>query len=244
MCYPRSARGPEGLVVSVRMNITTVVAEVHCTCISLDSQAASSSKARAVSDSTDDSDDDGDSQDDDEDGGLDDSAHLDKFMDMHDFDCPSAANKKHGQVVSFLKVALVQGAEIQTQLAGLEESIASIKTARPSEPAQGHAQPAQSISQSFLADCWYNKAANAMFHMPLYQVKAVVSSRVKTGNAVVSVDEMMRRSERPERTWAAVKTLQPPSGNSTVCTTRRSSMRALPFAHSATNGNKRPSCCC
>ena len=226
------------------MNITTVVAEVHCTCISLDSQAASSSKARAVSDSTDDSDDDGDSQDDDEDGGLEDSAHLDKFMDMHDFDCPSAANKKHGQVVSFLKVALVQGAEIQTQLAGLEESIASIKTARPSEPAQGHAQPAQSISQSFLADCWYNKAANAMFHMPLYQVKAVVSSRVKTGNAVVSVDEMMSRSERPERTWAAVKTLQPPSGNSTVCTTRRSSMRALPFAHSATNGNKRPSCCC
>ena len=226
------------------MNITTVVAEVHCTCISLDSQAASSSKARAVSDSTDDSDDDGDSQDDDEDGGLEDSAHLDKFMDMHDFDCPSAANKKHGQVVSFLKVALVQGAEIQTQLAGLEESIASIKTARPSEPAQGHAQPAQSISQSFLADCWYNKAANAMFHMPLYQVKAVVSSRVKTGNAVVSVDEMMSRSERPERTWAVVKTLQPPSGNSTVCTTRRSSMRALPFAHSATNGNKWPSCCC
>ena len=226
------------------MNITTVVAEVHCTCISLDSQAASSSKARAVSDSTDDSDDDGDSQDDDEDGGLEDSAHLGKFMDMHDFDCPSAANKKHGQVVSFLKVALVQGAEIQTQLAGLEESIASIKTARPSEPAQGHAQPAQSISQSFLADCWYNKAANAMFHMPLYQVKAVVSSRVKTGNAVVSVDEMMSRSERPERTWAAVKTLQPPSGNSTVCTTRRSSMRALPFAHSATNGNKWPSCCC
>ena len=226
------------------MNITTVVAEVHCTCISLDSQAASSSKARAVSDSTDDSDVDGDSQDDDEDGGLEDSAHLDKFMDMHDFDCPSAANKKHGQVVSFLKVALVQGAEIQTQLAGLEESIASIKTARPSEPAQGHAQPAQSISSSFLAD-WYNKAANAMFHMPLYQVKAVVSSRVKTGNAVVSVDEMMSRSERPERTWAAVKTLQPPSGNSTVCTTRRSSMRALPFAHSATtNGNKRPSCCC
>ena len=230
--------------MSVRMNITTVVAEVHCTCISLDSQAASSSKARAVSDSTDDSDDDGDSQDDDEDGGLEDSAHLDKFMDMHDFDCPSAANKKHGQVVSFLKVALVQGAEIQTQLAGLEESIASIKTARPSEPAQGHAQPAQSISQSFLADCWYNKAANAMFHMPLYQVKAVISSRVTTGTAVVSVDEMMRRSERPERTWAAVKTLQPPSGNSTVCTTRRSSMRALPFAHSATNGNKWPSCCC
>ena len=138
---------------------------------------AASSKARAVSDSTDDSDVDGDSQDDDEDGGLEDSAHLGKFMDMHDFDCPSAANKKHGQVVSFLKVALVQGAEIQTQLAGLEESIASIKTARPSEPAQGHAQPAQSISQSFLADCWYNKAANAMFHMPLYQVKAVVSSR-------------------------------------------------------------------
>ena len=226
------------------MNIPTVVAEVDCTCISLESQAASSSKARAVSDSTDDSDDDGDSQDDDEDGGLEDSAHLDKFMDMHDFDCPSAANKKHGQVVSFLKVALVQGAEIQTQLAGLEESIASIKTARPSEPAQGHAQPAQSISQSFLADCWYNKAANAMFHMPLYQVKAVISSRVTTGTAVVSVDEMMRRSERPERTWAAVKTLQPPSGNSTVCTTRRSSMRALPFAHSATNGNKRPSCCC
>ena len=225
------------------MNITTVVAEVHCICISLDSQAASSSKARAVSDSTDDSDDDGDSQDDDEDGGLEDSAHLDKFMDMHDFDCPSAANKKHGQVVSFLKVALVQGAEIQTQLAGLEESIASIKTARPGEPAQGHAQPAQSISSSFLAD-WYNKAANAMFHMPLYQVKAVISSRVTTGTAVVSVDEMMRRSERPERTWAAVKTLQPPSGNSTVCTTRRSSMRALPFAHSATNGNKWPSCCC
>ena len=228
------------------MNITTVVAEVHCTCISLDSQAASSSKARAVSDSTDDSDDDGD----DEDGGLEDSAHLDKFMDMHDFDCPSAANKKHGQVVSFLKVALVQGAEVQTQLAGIvvrlaamEESIASIKTARPGEPAQGHAQPAQSISSSFLAD-WYNKAANAMFHMPLYQVKAVVSSRVKTGNAVVSVDEMMSRSERPERTWAVVKTLQPPSGNSTVCTTRRSSMRALPFANSATNGNKRPSCCC
>ena len=205
---------------------------------------AASSKARAVSDSTDDSDVDGDSQDDDEDGGLEDSAHLGKFMDMHDFDCPSAANKKHGQVVSFLKVALVQGAEIQTQLAGLEESIASIKTARPSEPAQGHAQPAQSISQSFLADCWYNKAANAMFHMPLYQVKAVVSSRVKTGNAVVSVDEMMSRSERPERTWAVVKTLQPPSGNSTVCTTRRSSMRALPFAHSTTNGNKWPSCCC
>ena len=232
------------------MNITTVVAEVHCTCISLDSQAASSSKARAVSDSTDDSDDDGDSQDDDEDGGLEDSAHLDKFMDMHDFDCPSAANKKHGQVVSFLKVALVQGAEVQTQLAGIvvrltamEESIASIKTARPGEPAQGHAQPAQSISSSFLAD-WYNKAANAMFHMPLYQVKAVVSSRVKAGNAVVSVDEMMSRSERPERTWAVVKTLQPPSGNSTVCTTRRSSMRALPFAHSATNGNKWPSCCC
>ena len=155
------------------MNITTVVAEVHCTCISLDSQAASSSKARAVSDSTDDSDVDGDSQDDDEDGGLEDSAHLDKFMDMHDFDCPSAANKKHGQVVSFLKVALVQGAEVQTQLAGIvvrltamEESIASIKTARPGEPAQGHAQPAQSISSSFLAD-WYNKAAtNAMFHMP------------------------------------------------------------------------------
>lgn len=225
------------------MNITTVVAEVHCTCISLDSQAASSSKARAVSDSTDDSDVDGDSQDDDEDGGLEDSAHLGKFMDMHDFDCPSAANKKHGQVVSFLKVALVQGAEIQTQLAGLEESIASIKTARPGEPAQGHAQPAQSISSSFLAD-WYNKAANAMFHMPLYQVKAVISSRVTTGTAVVSVDEMMRRSERPERTWAVVKTLQPPSGNSTVCTTRRSSMRALPFAHSATNGNKWPSCCC
>ena len=205
---------------------------------------AASSKARAVSDSTDDSDVDGDSQDDDEDGGLEDSAHLGKFMDMHDFDCPSAANKKHGQVVSFLKVALVQGAEIQTQLAGLEESIASIKTARPSEPAQGHAQPAQSISQSFLADCWYNKAANAMFHMPLYQVKAVISSRVTTGTAVVSVDEMMSRSERPERTWAVVKTLQPPSGNSTVCTTRRSSMRALPFAHSATNGNKWPSCCC
>ena len=52
--------------------------------------------------------------------------------------------------------------------------------------------------------------------MPLYQVKAVVSSRVKTGTSVVSVDEMMLRSERPERTWAAVKTLQPPSGNSTV----------------------------
>ena len=212
---------------------------------------AASSKARAVSDSTDDSDVDGDSQDGDEDGGLEDSAHLGKFMDMHDFDCPSAANKKHGQVVSFLKVALVQGAEVQTQLAGIvvrltamEESIASIKTARPGEPAQGHAQPAQSISSSFLAD-WYNKAAtNAMFHMPLYQVKAVVSSRVKTGNAVVSVDEMMSRSERPERTWAVVKTLQPPSGNSTVCTTRRSSMRALPFAHSATNGNKWPSCCC
>ena len=174
---------------------------------------AASSKARAVSDSTDDSDVDGDSQDDDEDGGLEDSAHLGKFMDMHDFDCPSAANKKHGQVVSFLKVALVQGAEVQTQLAGIvvrltamEESIASIKTARPGEPAQGHAQPAQSISQSFLADCWYNKAANAMFHMPLYQVKAVISSRVTTGTAVVSVDEMMmRRSERPERTWAAVK---------------------------------------
>ena len=184
MCDPRAARGPEGLVAPLRMNIPTVVAEVDCTCISLESQAASSSKARAACDSTEESDEDDDSQEDDEDDGLKESAHLD----MQGFDCPSTANKKHVQKVSFLKVALVQGADIQIQVAGLavrlttlEDSITSIKIPSSGEPLQQgeRARAAQANPASLLAE-WYNRSANAMFYMPLYQVKAAVSSSTKT----------------------------------------------------------------
>ena len=82
----------------------------------------------------------------------------------------------------------MQGADIQIQVAGLavrlttlEDSITSIKIPSSGEPLQQgeRARAAQANPASLLAE-WYNRSANAMFYMPLYQVKAAVSSSTKT----------------------------------------------------------------
>lgn len=166
-----------------------------------------------------------DGADDESDTEIEAGARIGIFLDMSKFEAPSSANKKHAQVVSFLKVGLVQGAELQAQVADLSILVAAIQGAllralgekQVAVPAQGRSQPPPGVPTSSMSE-WYNRAANTMFWMPLYQVQATTTSSTnpKVGASVVKVDELMKDSEGSERSWAGIKALPPPAGSSTV----------------------------
>ena len=157
---------------------------------------------------------------------------------MSNFEAPTTANKKHAQLVSFLKVGLVQGAELQAQVADLNTQVAAIQGAlraleeKPvAVPAQGRSQAAApGVPASFMSE-WYNRAANTMFWMPLYQVQSITtySANPKAGASVVQVDELMKDSEDTERPWASIKTPPPPPGSSTVSALHGGSFSHLTF---------------
>ena len=155
----------------------------------------------------------------DSDAAIPEEAVIDKFLDMSTYIEPRSG--EHAEIIQFMKVVLVQGYEIQSNMAVLrvqvktmQADVDALKAAPTQEAQRGAVEPV--ISKAFMNE-WYIRVGNGTYSMPLFQTRARLAVRGAVDSvAVLNIEDLMVSHQRPERPWSSLKITAPPAGTSSV----------------------------
>ena len=162
---------------------------------------------------------DDDDEEDESDDAIPEEAVIDKFLDMSTYIEPRSG--KQAEIIQFMKVMLVQGYEIQSNVAMLrvqvkkmQADVDALKAAPTQEAQRGAVEPV--ISKAFMNE-WYIRVGNGTYSMPLFQTRARLAVRGAVDSvAVLNIEDLMVSHQRPERPWSSLKITAPPAGSSSV----------------------------
>ena len=162
---------------------------------------------------------DDDDEEDESDDAIPEEAVIDKFLDMSTYIEPRSG--EHAEIIQFMKVVLVQGYEIQSNMAVLrvqvktmQADVDALKAAPTQEAQRGAVEPV--ISKAFMNE-WYIRVGNGTYSMPLFQTRARLAVRGAVDSvAVLNIEDLMVSHQRPERPWSSLKITAPPAGSSSV----------------------------
>ena len=162
-----------------------------------------------------------DEEDEEDDSGaaIPEEAVIDKFLDMSTYIEPRSG--KQAEIIQFMKVMLVQGYEIQSNVAMLrvqvkkmQADVDALKAAPTQEAQRGAVEPV--ISKAFMNE-WYIRVGNGTYSMPLFQTRARLAVRGAVDSvAVLNIEDLMLSHQRPEQPWSSLKITAPPAGTSSV----------------------------
>ena len=150
----------------------------------------------------------------DSDAAIPEEAVIDKFLDMSTYIEPRSG--EHAEIIQFMKVVLVQGYEIQSNVAMLrvqvkkmQADVDALKAAPTQEAQRGAVEPV--ISKAFMNE-WYIRVGNGTYSMPLFQTRARLAVRGAVDSvAVLNIEDLMVSHQRPERPWSSLKITAPPA---------------------------------